>query len=166
MSRTGIVTLLILGVSVCLIAADTPIDRESLRDLDGVRVVVEEPPAVLKTSGLSKDDLQKSIESKLRTSKINVLNSGEFPVGDPFLHLRVTTTAENGGLIAYEVELDFRQTVFMRRNPAVTFNRAQTWKADEHMGLVRATRLGEAIQSALSEALNQFVTAFFLVNPK
>ena len=166
MTRSGHVFLLVLGSFLRLAAADTPIDRESLRDLDGVRVVVEEPPAVLKTKGLSQDDLQKDVESRLRNAKINVLNSGEFPVGDPFLHVRVTTTLENSGLIAYAVELDFRQTVFLRRNPAVTFNRAQTWKADEHMGLTKSARLAEAIHSALSEELIQFVTAFFSVNPK
>ena len=157
-----------LLVLLCLplAAADTPIDRESLRDLDGVRVVVEEPPAALKREGLSKDALQKSIESGLRASGINVLNSGEFPVGDPFLHLRVTTTAENSGTIAYEVELDFRQTVFLRRNPVVTFNRAQTWNADENMGIVRSPLLTDAVQSALSAQLSQFVAAFRSVNPK
>jgi hypothetical protein len=165
MTRNGLLSL-VLGLSGCLFAADSPIDRESLRDLDGVRVVVEEPAPVLKAKGLSKDGLQKSVESKLRSAGINVLNSGEFPVGDPFLHVRVTTSKENGGRIAYEVELDFRQTVFLRRNPAVTFNRAQTWKADEHMGLVRSARLAESVQAALLEQLNQFVNAFFSVNPK
>lgn len=166
MTRSGRWFLLVLGVSLRLAAADTPIDRESLRDLDGVRVVVDEPAPVLKAKELSKDELKKSVESKLRSAGINVLNSGEFPVGDPFLHLRVTTTAANGGMIAYEVELDFRQTVFLRRNPTITFNRAQTWKADEHMGLVRSARLAEAVQAGLLEQLNQFVNAFFSVNPK
>jgi hypothetical protein len=34
-----------------------------------------------------------------------------------------------GALAGCNVEIDFVQIVFMRRNPSVTFNRGETWKA-------------------------------------
>jgi len=141
--------------------ADTPIERDSLRDLDGVRVVVESP-----AGGLDKDQLQKAVESKLRAAGIKVQNPGDFPVGDPFLRLRVTTTAESNGIVGYNVELEFLQIVFLRRNPALTFNSAQTWKAKGQVGLAPAARLVGKIQQELSAQVDQFIAAYRASNPK
>ena len=141
--------------------ADTQIERDSLRDLDGVRVVVESP-----ASGLDKDQLQKVVESKLRAAGIKVQNQGDFPVGDPFLRLRVTTTAETNGIVGYNVDLEFLQIVFLRRNPALTFNSAQTWKARGQVGLAPAAQLAAKIQQELSAQVDQFIAAYRAANPK
>jgi hypothetical protein len=145
---------------------DTALDRSSLKDLDGVRVVVEDLPASLTAKNLTPEKLRKSVEAKLEAAKIPVLNQGEFPVGDPFLRVRITASAPQKGLAAYRVEVDFAQIVFMRRNPMVTFNRAQTWSAAPAMGLAQTARLPENIDRALSEQVGQFVTAYFSANPK
>ena len=141
--------------------ADTQIERDSLRDLDGVRVVVESPGGAL-----DKDQLQKTVESKLRSAGIKVQNPGDFPVGDPFLRVRVTTTEESNGIIGYNVELEFLQIVFLRRNPALTFNSAQTWKAKGQVGLAPAPQLAGKIQQDLSAQVDQFVAAYRAANPK
>jgi hypothetical protein len=141
--------------------ADTQIERDSLRDLDGVRVVVESPGGVL-----DKDQLQKVVESKLRAAGIKVQNPGDFPVGDPFLRLRVTTTAETNGIAGYNVELEFLQIVFLRRNPAQTFNSAQTWKAKGQLGLAAGAQLAAKIQQELSAQMDQFIAAYRSGNPK
>jgi len=141
--------------------ADTQIERDSLRDLDGVRVVVESPGGAL-----DKDQLQKAVESRLRAAGIKVQNQGDFPVGDPFLRARVTTTAETNGIAGYNVELEFVQIVFLRRNPALTFNTAQTWKAKGQMGLAPAARLAGKVQDELSAQVNQFIEAYRASNPK
>jgi hypothetical protein len=141
--------------------ADTQIERDSLRDLDGVRVVVESPGG-----SLDKDQLQKAVESRLRAAGIKVQNPGDFPVGDPFLRARVATTAESNGMVGYSVELEFVQIVFLRRNPALTFNTAQTWKAKGQMGLAPAARLAGMIQQDLAAQVDQFVAAYQASNPK
>ena len=141
--------------------ADTPIERDSLRDLDGVRVVVE-----VSGARLDKDQLQKSVESKLRAAGIKVLNAGDFPVGDPYLRVRVSTAAESGGVAGYNVEVEFAQIVFLRRNPAQTFNSAQTWKAKGQMGLVPAGQVAAKVQQEIAAQVDQFVAAYKTVNPK
>jgi hypothetical protein len=140
-------------------SADTALDRESLRDLEGVRVAVEEG-----TPGAA--EWRNAVEAKLRSAGIKVLDSGESPTGDPFLRLRVATTSANGGLIGYLVELDFAQIVFLSRNPAVTFNRAQTWKAVERLGVIPPSRLAQKINQELSDQVDQFIRAYLAVNPK
>jgi len=141
-------------------------DRESLRDLDGVRVKVEDLPPILESKGLSKDLLRKAVESKLDQAGIRVMNSGEFPVGDPFLDVQVTATQETAKLIGYNVEVKFIQIVFLRRNPALTFNLAETWRAKGHMDLVPSARVADDIRKELSGQVDQFIAAFRSVNPK
>jgi hypothetical protein len=80
--------------------------------------------------------------------------------------LRVTTTAESNGIAGYDVELEFVQIVFLRRNPALTFNSAQTWKAKGQMGLAPAARLAGKVQEELSAQVNQFIEAYRASNPK
>ena len=145
-------------------ASDTAIDRESLRDLDGVRVAVEDLPAP--ALGLTKDGLLGVVEGKLRSAGIRVLNAGEFPVGDPALRVRVTASPESGGLLAFSVELDFAQVVFLRRNPAVTFNRARTWAAASRMGIAAPARVAESVHRGLAAQVDQFIAAYFAVNHK
>src|SRR5581483_12528257 len=116
MTRIG--SFLILAgccLSRILIAADGPDERESLRDLDGVRVVIEDLRPGLKA--VSAEQLKQLVEAKLRQAGIPVLTSGDFPVGDPHLRVRVATSEESSGMIGYDVDLGFYQVVFMRRNP-------------------------------------------------
>lgn len=145
---------------------DTALDRSSLKDLDGVRVVVEELPATIFAKGLTAEKLRRSVEAKLEAARIPVLNPGEFPVGDPFLRVRITATPPQKGLAAYRVEVDFAQIVFMRRNPMVTFNRAQTWSAAPVLGLAPPGRLLENVDQALAGQVAQFIAAYVSVNPR
>lgn len=167
--RRGWLALVIVPLLFCAFAADaqdSALDRSSLKDLDGVRVVVEELPANVASKTFTAELLRKSIETKLRDTKIPVLNQGEFPVGDPFLRVRVTTTAAEKGLAAYRVDLDFAQIVFMRRNPTITFNRAQTWYATPVMGLSPTARLAENINKGMAQQVDQFIAAYLAANPK
>jgi hypothetical protein len=148
------------------VAEDDTRDRQSLRDLEGVRVAVEELPAALRARGVAKDHLHNAIELQLRRAGIPVLNAGEFPVGDPYLDVRITASRETGGFIAYAIEVSFVQIVFLRRNPAATFNRAQTWKAPGAVGLARPARLPAGIEEDLSRQIDQFIQAYLSANPK
>lgn len=146
-------------------ASDQQIDRESLRALYGVRVVVEDLPATLGKELGDKEALRKSIEAKLEAAHVPTLNQGEFPVGDPFLRISIKTTPETSGLIAYRVAVDFVQIVFVRRDPQLTFNRAQTWAAEPEMGIVPKKQLVDRVKKDLDAQLDQFITAYKSVNP-
>lgn len=166
MSKAGFnFVLAVLSFASVLAAADER-DRESLRDLDGVRVVVEDLSPAVEAKGLTKDLLRKAVESKLEQAGIRVMNAGEFPVGDPFLDVRITVTKESGRLIGCNVEVKFVQIVFLRRNPAFTFNRAETWKATGHMEIVPSAQLAEKIRQDLSDQVDQFIAAYRAVNSK
>jgi len=158
------IVLAILSLTSILRADER--DRESLRDLQDVRVAVEDLSLATPVKGFSADELRKAVEGKLEQAGIAVANQGEFPVGDPFLLNHITTTKNSGGLVGYDVQVDFVQLVFLRRNPSVTFNRAQTWKAVNHLGIVPAAQLAEQMRRELSDQMDQFVAAYKAVNPK
>jgi len=139
-------------------------DRESLRDLDGVRLEIDELSLATPLKGISSDDLKRTVDLKLGQAGVAVLNQGAYPVGDPYLRVLVATTKDQMGLAAYHVEVDFVQIVFLRRNPSVTFNRAETWKARAATGLVPAARLAEEILRELSGQVEQFISAYNSVN--
>ena len=153
-----------LGTAWLLGAADDR-DRESLRDLDGVRIAVEDAPPVLAIRGLSSEDLKNAASAKLQQAGIRVLNQGEYPVGDPYLRVQLTVIKGDKDFTVYNVQVDFVQIVFLRRNPSVTFNRAETWKAKTRMGVVPTGKLPEAILEELSGQMDQFISAYRSVNP-
>lgn len=131
----------------------------SLKDLDGVRVVVEEPVP----SPFARETLRVRVEQQLRAAGIRVLGMGDFPTGDP--HLRISLTAAGrGGLVACDLQVDFVQIVFMRRNPAVTFNRAQTWKADARIVFAAAGELADAAHAELQRQVDQFIADYEVAN--
>jgi hypothetical protein len=136
-------------------------DRPSLKDLDGVRVAVDEPLP----RGLARDTIKQSLEMQLRAAGIKVLGLGDFPTGDPHVRVTITASGERDGLIAADVQLDFVQIVFLRRNPQVTFNRAQTWKADAQIVLGPAAQLARDVQRELARQVDQFIADYRAVNP-
>jgi hypothetical protein len=88
-------------------------DRESLRDLDGVRLEVEPlPPFVIKQE-LSAERLAAEIETSCAAPVWNVLPMGEFRTGDPHLQMVVTVSDVQGFLIASRIEVNFVQICFL-----------------------------------------------------
>jgi hypothetical protein len=141
-------------------------DRESLRDLDAVKVFVEELGPEARVQRLSRDDIQRTVETRLREAGIRVLTSGDFPPGDPFLRIAVGVTVERQRMVAYHLVVDFVQYAFLRRNPQFVHNRAQTWKASERLGLIPAAQLATSVQRDLIRQVDEYVAAYRAVNPR
>ena len=80
------------------------------------------------------------------------------------LHLAIA--AEAKGITGFTIEMDFVQIVFTRRNPEITFNRAQTWSAGSEMALTSRARMREDVRRAIAAQLEKFVVAYRSVNPK
>jgi len=135
-------------------------DRISLKDVDGVRVAVEDPLP----RGVTADAVRRTVEDRLRAAGIRVLGLGDFPTGDPHLRVSIVMSAERSGLAAIGVQVDFVHVEFLRRNPQVTFNRAQTWKADAQVTLVAAAQLAGEIQRELTRQVEQFIADYRAVN--
>lgn len=143
--------------------ADRLRDRPSLKDLDGVRVAVEPLSAGAITLGITEGLLKANTEALIREARLRVLGQGDFPTGDPHLRLSASVT-ERAGLVACALQVAFVQIVFMRRDPSVTFNRGQTWKADAEVVLVPAPELVAAVTTELRRQVGQFLEDYRAVS--
>jgi hypothetical protein len=140
-------------------------DRESLRDLDGIRVEVDPLPSFLARQGLSAETLAADVERQLRGAGVHVLMMGEFRTGDPHLQLVFTVSDVQGHMVASRVEVNFVQICFLRRNPLVTFNRARTWNAAAAVSLGPAAQVATRIRRDLTRQIEQFIDDYRQVNP-
>ena len=57
------------------------------------------------------------------------------------------------------------QIVFVRRNPMLTFNRAQTWARTRTWASRPRGQLTERVHKDLAEEVDQFIAAYKSANP-
>ena len=139
-------------------------DRESLRDLDGVRIEVEPLPPFVIEQGLSAENLAAEIQTQLRRAGVKVLSMGEFRTGDPHLQIVMTVSDVQGQLVASRVEVNFVQICFLRRNPLVTFNRARTWTATTAVSIGPTAGTAARVRRDVMRQIDQFVEDYKQVN--
>ena len=140
-------------------------DRNSLTNLDGIRVEVDVLPSAITVQGLSTEAVHAEVESQLRRADVNVLRMGVFCTGDPHLQVIVRVSEGRSGMVSSHVEVNFLQIVFMRRNPAVTFNRARTWTANATISLGPVAELTDRVRRELTRQVEQFIDDYRLANP-
>src|SRR5262249_36360373 len=109
--------------------------------------------------------LLEDAENQLRRGGVKVLPMGEFHTGDPHLQIVLRTSELQDGRVASQVEVRFIQIVFLRRNPLVTFNRAQTWSANTTISLGRSDQLAPTDQHDMERQHEQFSTDYRHGNP-
>jgi hypothetical protein len=148
-------------------AFDTAVTRSSLRGLPGIFVLVQRLNPELEAEGLTKEQIQLDIESKLQTAKIRLLSKEQYSKTPeaPFLHVvpavlkvRVGTTS----LYTYTVIVRLCQSVHLARNHAIE-TPGFTWTSEGTYGVVRA--IGD-IRSKIADEVDKFISTYSSVNPK
>ncbi|MEM4657918.1 MAG: hypothetical protein QXX77_05790, partial [Candidatus Methanosuratincola sp.] len=136
--------------------------RDALRGLPPLFVVVErlEPAAV--EAGLSESTIKQEVERRLRASGVRVLDEGERLPGAPFLYVRITAYEVPGtGVYSYSVALELRELVTLVRNPrASTY--ASTW---ESQGVAFSTGIRDRAREYLAKKVDEFVDDWLAANP-
>jgi hypothetical protein len=139
--------------------------RETLCGLKGVMVFIEDIDSDVEKYGLSKNLLQKEVESRLRHADIPVLTANEafnMP-GRPYLYLNLTTHDTGVELYSYSIRIELNQDVSMIRNPSIKAS-ATTWIANV-VGIVGAQNL-PAVTEDVTQLTNQFVRDYLAANEK
>jgi len=160
-----------VAVLGCLVTsnalADTKeLERETLKGLRGVGVVVEDPGAYASSAGLTISMLRSDVEPRLRQAGIAVLSEAErdSTPGWPYLYVAVTVgplPARLSGHL-YSVEVQLHQQVTLVRAPTVK-TRAVTWNTSS-IGVAESP--SETIRRSLRDRVDQFINAYRDVNPK
>ncbi len=142
------------------ISSDAPMDRATLRGLQGVKAVVDSPDgAAMQQAGLTASKLARQIEQRLAKAGIPVDSSAR-----EFVGLRVTFAHAKKTDYALGLTLAMYQNVSLTRDPAIK-TMAETWSG-ESIVLAPSRMLGEAVSNTLEELVDQFIAAWRSANGK
>ena len=141
------------------LAADDTLSRSSLKGLKTIGLIVEKLPPEAEAEGLTREQVQKDVELRLKDSGVTVAKEA-----GGFLYVSVQTVKfPDGSGHSYSIALEFAQPVLLVRDTQ-TLVLGATWS-------VSAT--GTAAQGRLSLArvdvvslVDKFVSAYRSVNGK
>jgi hypothetical protein len=160
---------LLACVSPVALGADDSLSRETLRRIEGVRVLVEDVQPGVEGHGLTRQQVQTAVELRLRTAGIQVLTEREWATipGNPYLSVHVTARQTPGGLsdlYTYAISVAFKQNAVLVRDSDITAMGAATWSVDES-GSVGRDNL-RPVLDAVDDHIDKFIQAYRSVNPK
>ena len=162
--------LILLGLTLCWSTVGftfTADKRDTLRGLREISVLVEYLPDDVEREGLSREQLNSSIEGRLRQAGLRVLTISEIAKspGAPYLYVAVyPITGPSVNLNAYAIGLTLKQLVQLSRNPTTEFF-ATTWEGPAPPGSLTAPRVLD-IRSSIADAVERFIIDYLAVNPK
>jgi len=156
-----VVVLSLAELGPSAFASDLKPDRESLKNLKGVYVNIQDVQRDLLQAGLSKDQIRKDIELKLRVAGIKVLTQKEHfkEKGAPFLHVYLNTISTKQGAFIYSIFFGILEEVSLVRNDIIVD--AITWSTSG-MGYDYM----EGIRTQIKNRVDEFINAYLSVNPK
>ena len=161
---------LLLGLALPVGAEDSEEARRTLIGLQGVQVIVEElQPNILKQdkylqkAGLTKIQLQKDIETRLKAAGIKVLSLDQWSKtpGRPTLYVNVNTHESEKYWFAYDIKLELRQVVSLDARPEIK-TLANTWG----INMTGVVNIGtfNVIRDNVGVLLDRFIQAWKKVN--
>ena len=151
MHRSGVVALLLLPSLGW--AADTAVDRSSLRGLKAFKVVIDRLDPELERDGLTVGRLQNQIEERLRAAGIALDENAK-----EFLGLTVTSVRGKRTPYALSFSLAMYQIVTLTRDPTIK-SVAPTWEAsDVFISAPKALR--EASGESIDTLVRKFIGAY------
>ena len=126
--------MVLIAITVCcfnigLAHGSSSIQRESLRYLPGVAVIIEEVPEDAKADGLSEELIRAAAERSLQASGTRMLTPVEQAKtpSKPSLYVRVGTFKIQSGLYVYVVTVALKQSVVLAHRPERLMI-ASTWE--------------------------------------
>ncbi len=159
--------VMLSGPSV--LAIDSDLTRRTMSGLSGVNVMVEETqPNIQKyaqKAGLTGDQIQRDVESRLKTAGIKVYSGNDWlkAPGKPFLYVNVNTHEYEKYWYAYDVKLELKQMVSLDINPSIK-TLASTWSLNM-TGIANIGTL-DSIRSNVARLTDRFIEAYRAANQK
>ena len=139
--------------------------RDTLRGLGGVHVLVEELEADVEQHGLTAEALQADTEEQLRRAGIDVLAEEQRlqTPGTPYLYVNVNVSlGEETPLAAATLDVALKQSVVLARDP-IRLCLAPTWRTGT-TGRVGYARLAD-LRGAVNDLVAEFVEDYRAANP-
>jgi hypothetical protein len=155
------------GLDLSLADAATPEQRESLRGLQGVEVVIEDIKSDAQGDGLSQEALRAAVELILRSRGIRVLIPSERSAtpSKPYLYVHVGTDKNSSGQYAFNVRVELHQAVSLVQRPQHILL-APTWSTPDKFRTVGQQTMRMWIINSIEPLVREFVDDFRAVNPR
>lgn len=141
--------------------------RESLRGLQGVEVVVEDIRPDAQGDGLSQEAIRAAVELILRSNGIRVLTQSErlkMPAA-PYLYVHVATDKHSSGEYSFTVSVELHQTVSLVHRPQHIMP-APTWFPPGKFRTVGQHNMRLWVINSLEPLVKEFSNDFLAVNPR
>jgi len=158
--------LWLCGIAVPSSFAEADFQRDTLRGLPGVWVVLEKLPPELEQTGLTQGQLQTDAEDRLRKAGIVILTQEECwqTPGMPWLYITVALLKASTTTYAATIGAVLNQEIMLTRNPQIKAF-GTTWDAGIHLGAIGAESL-PTVRDSVGSLVDKFTTAYQAVNPK
>ena len=161
----ALVLVLVVPFPSTALALNSEVNRETLRGLKGVKVLIEELSSDIEKAGLARNQIQEIAETKLRKAGIRVLTQEECykTPGEPYLYININLNPGKAGeeKYAYSIDIGVIQNVALERDPKQK-TYAVTWSTGGvgSIGREFLSRLQESVEDLVSI----FIGAFLSVN--
>ena len=146
--------------------AEADFQRETLRGLPGVWVVVEKLPFELEQTGLTQGQVQVDTEDRLRKAGIAILTQEECwqTPGMPWLYITVALLKAGATTYAATTGAVLNQEILLTRTPQIKAFGA-TWDAGVHLGAIGADSL-PTVRDSVGSLVEKFIADYQAVNLK
>jgi hypothetical protein len=162
-----IVMILSFGLTSSLPAVNGKSNRATLKGLGGVGVLIERLPGEVEAEGLTRNQLQAAVESRLRNAGIRVLTREECQrtPGEPYLYININVNIAKTESETYPYSIDavLIQKVSLLRDPELT-TYAVTWSTGG-VGSISKEILRQLADN-VEGITDLFIKAYFAENPK
>lgn len=142
--------------------------RETLRGLQGIAVLVDMVRPEAERLGLTREALQADADLQLRQHGIRVISFQEMSMtpGAPVLYINANVKVRPGEIdpiVAVSIVLQLKQKVSLDRDPTIHY-KAPTWEsvAVATVGRANIQQIGEAVKDLVASFINDYLA----VNPK
>lgn len=123
-------------------AQASPLERETLAAIQGVRVEVVGITAAAEADGLFGDSVRGQVESMLSAAGIPTLSQSEWQqtIGNPGLYIKFQLLKPSDFFYIYHLSLEVRQVTMLARDTTKMVH-ARTWSGGETLGTLPPSRL-------------------------
>jgi hypothetical protein len=138
------------------------LQRESLRDLKRLSVVIEHLSPQVEENGLTREHLCQLVRHRLHEEGIEILPKEEIYPGVPYLYVNVNVMKTNVGLNVFATQVVLKQRMILPREPFVEMHVA-TWET-AGVGTVGTNNL-TAIAESICKLIDKFSNEYQVMNP-
>jgi hypothetical protein len=172
MKNLLVLALLLLAITNVSAQSEEARERETLRGLTGVYVIVDSLKGDVVRDGLTLGQLQTDVEVRLRKAGIRVLTLEEVRESEnkPALVISVVAIKSDplsklleSNRYSFSISLELKQAAHLKRMPATTFM-VTTW-SDRALGFATADNT-RVIREGVGDYVDKFINSYLTVNPK